>query len=103
MGRKGEINALLNERLSDLNIENVINLFIDSEQKIWIAGYDKLVIFDQKKRQIITPEAYLNLKHIQHISEKEEQIYLVSNNGFFVYSLDGKLINFELTNYGYTQ
>jgi len=96
LGRLENSNALLNERIRALNINNVINLYTDSEQKLWVAGYDKLVIFDQKKEQIITPEAYMNLKHIQHISEYEGQIYLVAHNGFYVYSLDGKLLNYNL-------
>ncbi len=98
LGGKENINALLNEQLRALNIENVINLFIDSEQKMWIGGYDKLVIFDQKKQEIITPDEYLNLKHIQHISEKDGLLYLVTNKGILIYTIEGRLINHTLKN-----
>lgn len=83
---------LINSKLRPLDIDNVISLFVDSEQKMWIGAYDKLVIFDQKKKSMITPQDYLNLKHIQHISEKDGFIYLVSNQGFYIYSLEGRRI-----------
>ncbi len=98
LGGKENINAFLNEKLRSMSIDNVMNLYLDSDEKMWIAGYDKLVIFDQKKQEIITPEEYLNLKHIQHISEKDGLVYLVTNMGIFIYSIDGQLINHALKN-----
>lgn len=83
---------LINSKLRPMGIDNVISLFLDSEQKMWIGAYDKLVIFDQEKKSVLTPQDYLNLNHIQHISEKDGLIFLVSDLGFYIYSLDGQRI-----------
>ncbi|MCP4311341.1 MAG: response regulator, partial [Bacteroidetes bacterium] len=88
---RGDYYQSLNRDLESMNMMNVINLFIDSEEKIWIAGYDKLVIYDQNKETIILPDVHADLSHIQHISEMEGSIYLASHQGFYIYSLDGKL------------
>jgi signal transduction histidine kinase/DNA-binding response OmpR family regulator/ligand-binding sensor domain-containing protein len=91
-------NTSLNTKLRSLDIFNVIILYPDSEQKIWIGGYDKLVIYNQRTGRILKPEDHLNLNHIQDISEKDGLIYLVADNGFYIYTLDGKLVKHVLEN-----
>ena len=90
--RRGH-NTAINKHLRSLNILDVLSVILDSEQKIWIGGFDKLVIYDQKQESLLLPEEYLNLKHIEHISEKDGCIYLVTASGIYKYSLTGQLID----------
>jgi len=87
---KRDINDRLNRLLQKEGISNVISLFLDSEDKIWIGSYDKLLIIDQNNWKIIYPDNYLDMNHIQSISEKDGTVYLVANDGFHTYNLQGK-------------
>lgn len=85
-----KINTQLNRLLRHEGVENIISLYIDSQDKIWIGAYDRLLIIDQKTWQVIRPDSYMDMNHIQDISEKDGNIYLVANEGFYIYSLNGK-------------
>ena len=99
MGTRTKGVTCLNERVSEKmnrlleqeGIRNVISMFPDSQGKIWIGGYDRLIIVDQEKWRVIRPDNYLEMTHVQDISEYDGLIYLVTNEGFQTYNLEGKL------------
>tara|TARA_B100000809_G_C15140818_1_gene533268 strand:- start:22136 stop:26197 length:4062 start_codon:yes stop_codon:yes gene_type:complete len=83
----------INEKLKRLGLTNITDLFVDSQNKLWIAGFsgNGTLIYDQTKETIIKLENYQQLGHIGHISEINGEIYLVSKiRGIYIYSLDGK-------------
>lgn len=94
LSNKSGKNNIINNKIKQLGLTNVNALIVDSQNKLWIAGFEEdiILVYDQGTEQIIRLPKHELLSQVLSISEHEGQIYLVSrNSGVFIYSLEGEL------------
>jgi len=88
--------SIVNRKIKDLGVTDVMCLLVDSRNRLWIAGggTDQLLIYDQNRGVVSRPKNHELLNYIENITEYNGDIYLMSKMlGVFVYTLDGQFKN----------
>lgn len=87
-------NSYMNKMLDQYDHGAIISIFEDTENKLWIACSQCLIVYDQRLKKCLEIECFLDFPHVYNITQHGNKIYMLSEvDGIMIYDLQGKFLD----------